>query len=246
MKELARYVRAEFQKTAHGPVRAAHAAIPVGIAAVFLLYSSAVDWNVQTKTEAYYQLLGMGFPFLIGLFCALLAEQESAAGAFQNMLCARKRPAAFFGKLLLLVLFGTGAVLLAAALFGAGLLCFGAAVPAARYLLAALVLLGGNLFLYVLHLMLALRFGTGVTVGLGLVESLFAALLCTGMGEGVWAFVPAAWGTRLVTYFLRGQGICAPGTDVRLAVCLCAAATLGGCAAFGLWACRFDGAGGSE
>lgn len=237
-------LRADFKKLKRMPVVAAHVVIPVGAAAVFLLYCAHNSWEDAQKPEAYYQVLGMGFPFLIGVFSAMLAEQEQAAGSFQNMLSARRRASAFFSKLVLLVSLGAGAVLLASLLFGAGFYCLPGerTVGGAFYAAAAFVLLGSNLFFYVLHLILAFAMNRGVTLGAGIVESLLSALLLTGMGEGIWPFVPAAWGSRLVTPLLhKFLGYDIMGTDWVCASVLCAAATAGGLAVFLVWACRWEG-----
>lgn len=82
---------------------------------IYYIFSS---WN--NKVIAYFQVLAMGFPFLIGLFCAMLAQQELSAGAFQYMLSVPERCLAFFSKLALLILFGMSAVILACIIFGTG------------------------------------------------------------------------------------------------------------------------------
>lgn len=246
---LLRCLRADFQKVRRLGPGAAHLIIPPGVAAIFLLYYVYTPWKAESKIEAYYQVLAMGFPILIGVFCAQLAGQESSAGAFQNMLSVQRRVAVFFSKLLLLLLSGLGAVLLASGLFGAGFyfLLRERAVGGTCYFAAALVLFGSQLFLYVLHLFLAFAMNKGVTVGVGIVESLLSALLLTGMGEGVWPLVPAAWGGRLVTLLLRKYSFCAMiGADARLAACVCILATVGSMVAFGVWACRWEGVRGNE
>ncbi len=246
---LFRCMRADYKKLRRLPVKAAHAVIPIIAAAVFLAYYTYVPWENASKIEAYYQVLAMGFPLLIGVFTAMAAEQESLAGMFQNMLSARQRAKAFFSKLLLLILLGTGAVLLASVVFGAGFyfLPGGQTVGGGCFIAAALLLLGGNVFLYVEHFILAFTMDKGVTVGVGIVESLLSALLLTGMGDGVWPFVPAAWASRLVTLFLQKyyfHGMI--GADGRLACCVCALATLGSIAVFYAWALRWNGVRGNE
>ena len=258
------YITADFIKTKHLSIRIVHIAIPAAIAAAFLTYYAYAPWDGYTKVVTYYYVLGAGFPTLIGLFCAMSAEQELSAGTFQNMLSVSKRPIAFFSKLLLLILLGTGAVLLASALFGAGYSLFLGQqyIHYSFYIGAAFILTGSNVFLYVLHLFLALRFNKGVTIGLGIVESLLSALLLTRLGDGIWIFIPVAWSSRFVTDFL--QRICtydiispAPAgwaatiaeqflMECKDALAICAVMTACGIAAFGAWACRWDGICGNE
>lgn len=262
MRMFFNYITADFIKTKHLSIRIAHIAIPVAIAAAFLTYYAYAPWDGYTKVVTYYYVLGAGFPTLIGLFCAMSAEQELSAGTFQNMLSVSKRPIAFFSKLLLLILLGTGAVLLASALFGAGYSLFLGQqyIHYSFYIGAAFILTGSNVFLYVLHLFLALRFNKGVTIGLGIVESLLSALFLTKLGDGIWIFIPVAWASRFTTEFL--QGICtydiiSPAgwaatiaaqflMECKEAFAICAVITAGGILAFGVWACRWDGICGNE
>lgn len=249
MKMFLNYIKADFIKTKHLSILIAHIAIPIGTAAAFLAYYAYAPWDGYTKVATYYQVLGVGFPTLIGLFCAMLAEQELAAGTFQNILSTSKRPIAFFSKLLVLILFGMGAVLFASAMFGTGYFFFLGQqyIKYSFYIEAAFVMMGSNIFLYILHLFLALRFNKGVTIGLGIVESLLSALFLTGLGDGIWIFVPAAWAGRFITIFLQRIGT----YDIiitywKAAIVICAVMTVAGISAFGVWACRWDGIYGNE
>ena len=264
MKMFFNYLKADFIKTKHLSIRIAHIAIPIGIAAAFLAYYVYVPWDGYTKVITYYYVLGAGFPFLIGLFCAMSAEQELSAGTFQNMLSVSKRPIAFFSKLLMLILLGAGAVLLASVMVGAGyFFCLMQQyIHYSFYIGAAFIMIGSNIFLYALHLFLALRFNKGVTIGLGIVESLLSALLLTGLGDGIWIFIPVAWTSRFIDKFLQRistYDIISPDSAVRdagiaeqflvewkAAIVICAVMTAGGILTFGIWACRWDGICGNE
>ncbi len=69
-------------------------------------------------------------------------------------------------------------------------------VPRATELLQPLALHAAvSFFLLALHLYLALRFGPGVTLGVGVAFTLLALILGgTGLGETLWPFIPWAWG----------------------------------------------------
>lgn len=73
---LLKCLAADLQKTKHLPFWIAHLGIPVCTALVFLLYYAGSPWSAQSKMEGFYQVLGMGFPVLIGLFTVMLAQQE--------------------------------------------------------------------------------------------------------------------------------------------------------------------------
>lgn len=242
-------LQAEFQKTKRLPVRTMHLAVPVCVAVVFSVYYMYAPWNAYEKVASYFQILGIGFPFLIGLFCAMVAEQEQAAGGFQEMLVVSGRIKIFWGKLLLLMLLGLFSVCLASFLFGAGCpekvqdilfsdyrqaFCF--------YIKAALLLWGSSLLLYIMHLLLALRFDRSVSLVLGIVESLISALFLTGMGDGIWMLVPASWASRMVTELLFMEyGGNFSWWEFGMAAEICVLATACGAVCFSIWCCRWEG-----
>lgn len=253
MYSLLNNLKADCLKTKRTPLLAAHLIIPCVMAAVFLIYYAATPWNAYSKVQAYFQIMGLGFPFLIGAFCAIVAEQEAYAGAYQMMLAVTDRKTAFFSKLLLLTALGTGSAILASVLFGTVYyyVLGQHVVRYAFYWTAAFVMAGGSVFLYVWHMFLALRFDKGVSAGLGIAESLLAALCLTGLGDAVWVYLPPAWASRLVCTVLYAYGedggtmmsaggVLAAGrfgSGVRI----CAAVTVAGCILYVVWGCRWDG-----
>lgn len=239
-----RCLLSDLQKTKRLGIWSAHLLIPICVAGVFLAYYSFAPWKEYSKVEAYFQVLGIGFPFLIGLFCAMVSEQELSAGAFQVMLSSPKRLPVFFSKLILLLLAGGAAAFFASLLFGAGNtgLLGQTVVRASFYWKAPLVLLGSSIFLYVWHLFLAFRFNKGISIGIGITESLISALFLTGMGDGIWSYLPCAWSSRFVTYVLAADnGSELINTELILAVCICIAATISSVVLFSVWSCQWEG-----
>ena len=115
------------------------------------------------------------------------------------------------------------------------------------YWIAVGIMLGGNLLLYILHLFLAMRFNKGVTIGLGIAESLLSAVLMTGLGDGVWIYVPAVWANRMAGYVMFAYStVTGPAVDSCRAVALCSIVTLISLLAFMIWAKGWDGVCGEE
>lgn len=253
MYSLLNNLKADCLKTKRTPLLAAHLVIPCVMAAVFLIYYAVTPWNACGKVQAYFQIMGLGYPFLIGTFCAIVAEQEAYAGAYQVMLAVTDRKAAFLSKLLLLIALGAGSVILASVLFGTVYYCVleQHVVRYAFYWAAAFVMAGSSVFLYVWHMFLALRFDKGVSAGLGIAESLLAALCLTGLGDAVWIYLPPAWASRLVcaVMYIYGEDgittVCAgSGSDTGhffSGAWICAIVTVAGCILYVVWGCFWDG-----
>lgn len=176
-----------------------HLLIPLAASLLFLAYYTVSPWESGAKITAYFETVAIAFPLMLGLICSKAADLEGQAGGFQTMLCAvPSRTTAFAGKLIFLLLLGILSIALAAGVFAAG---FGTA-PFPLYLKLAGALLAANLFLYILHLFASLRFGRGASIGLGIAESLVSALALTGLGDGIWYFIPCTWGARLCDYLV--------------------------------------------
>ena len=117
---LRRYLRADFLKMKNLPVLWAHIWIPVAINALFLSYYAFTGWSASAKIIGFFESVGAGFPILIGIFAADVAEHEQNAGRFQNLLSQPRKTTAFWLKVILLLLLGLFSVVLTAVIFGAG------------------------------------------------------------------------------------------------------------------------------
>ena len=195
---------AEWLKIRKTPMMLAHILIPVIISAVFLAYYSVSPWNEPSKISAFYQALGVGFPVLIGIFAAHTAEQEQNAGECQNLLIFRCKSKAFFAKVLIYLILGLFSTMLAAVLFGIGFQqMFGSIVSMNIYIIAALMMWGSAIPLYIWLMYMAFRFGKGVSVGAGILFGLISALMLTSLGMYIWPYVPADWTGRIPDTFIR-------------------------------------------
>lgn len=52
-------------------------------------------------------------------------------------------------------------------------------------------------------LFLAMRFGSGACLAAGVTQSLIAALLFTGLGDGLWMWFPCGWSGHLLLYYVK-------------------------------------------
>ncbi len=238
------YLKSDCLKTKHLSIRAAHLFIPVVAAILFIAYYSYAPWDNLKKISTYYQVLGMGLPFLIGLFCAMLSEQEQTAGSFQAMLMTPQKLIPFLSKLLLLLIFGLAALVLASAIFGIAFLVVlgNDLVGIDFYLFSSIIMLGSSIPMYILHLFLSLVYIKGVSIGLGIVESLISALLLTGLGNFIWKYVPASWPARIATTFLSAyNGDTCASTELNGAFSICFIVVIGAMALYIFWANHWQG-----
>ncbi len=190
-----------------------HLLLPAAGSFVFLLYFSFSSGRYMGHIGGFIQAVGCAYPFAASLVCAkeIALEEENH---FQILLgTTQRKETAFLAKWAVLEILGLSAVFLAVFLFGAGYhgILGREGLSVSMYGKVILVLWLGSIPLYLEHLFLNLRFSKTVSMGLGLIQSLAAALFLTGLGEGRWQFVPCTWPARggnlvLIDFWEKGAG----------------------------------------
>jgi len=200
--QIFRLLRADCKEVKHTPLLWMHLIVTlIGITA-FLFDFTLSHSNMVSKVGGYLQVLAMVFPLLIGVICAMCAEQESQAGNYQVLFTASNpKFLTFLSKSIFLFLLGFGAAMLAVIGYAVGVSRIFQKNPFTLtfYLIAAFILIGANLFEYIFHLILSLRCGKGASIGVGIAELLIAAIFNTDLGDHIWIAVPCTWGIRFVT-----------------------------------------------
>lgn len=245
-------IRAELLKYQRTVLLWMHLGIPILGAGIFLLYGRISGIGAWSKLSLYAETLAIVFPAVSAVVCALAAEQEKQAGNLYHVLCMPGRKWKGMGiKYLVLCGLGFAALVLALGLYGAGAAA-GMIQPAGGvrlYLCLAGVLMLSQLVLYAWHLVLAVQFTNGVCIGIGITESLLAALLMTGLGDGIWYWIPCSWGGHFTEYLIQYQAGSGAAEGIRnfirqdapraagMAVILTAAGLLAGL----IWCFCFEG-----
>lgn len=229
--------RADFLKMKGTPVTLAHILIPVIASGLFFLYYSFSAWNENTKIIAFYQTVGAGFPVLIGIFTAGMMEQEQNAGAFHHLFTLPQKTAAFWSKVLLLLVFSLFSLLLTAVLFG-----FGCTENTGICIMAALVMWCSSIPLYIWQMILAFQFGKGVSIGAGILSGLVSALMLTGLGKYIWKYIFVSWTGRIpYTYLKLVSGRAGAGNEWEAVIPFWGIFTVISMIYYLLWAFRWEG-----
>lgn len=246
MRKFLRCLHSDFLKIKRRPVLWVHLFIPIMGIVIFLLFDIFhQSYSSSSTASGLLGAIAAAFPTLIGVVCSMVAEQEAEAGNFQGLLTNSSRLMPFFSMTATLLLLGAGSVFLTVFGFEAGfaVLLHQAPFGPDFYLCGALLLFGSNLFIYIFHLFLSLRFNKSVSIGIGIVESMMSALLITGLGDGIWVIVPCAWGLRFLKLFEIGSlgGTIPAGFGLDTGVVLCFLGTLLIFAFSLIWFLRWEG-----
>lgn len=203
-------LKSDLYKLCHSPLLLLHFIVPMVGIILFVWYYSFSSWNEFDKLSAYIQILSVTFPVLIGIITSILSESEQKAGGFQMLLStATPKYIPHITKLIWLVLFGFCSSFLALVGFGIGFSLIGyTTFKFLFYMKTAILLSISVLPLYFLHYTISFIAGKGYSLGLGIIGSLLSALFLTGLGDGIWTFLP--WGinarfseTLLITYLMN-------------------------------------------
>ena len=241
---LRRILYAELLKMKGLSVTLAHMLIPMITRGLFLLYYSFSAWNENTKIIAFYQAVGAGFPVLIGIFTASIMEQEQTAGACQNMLTLRKKTTAFLSKVILLLIFSLFSVFLAAEIFYFGFcnILGYSTVSIAIYMIAAFIMWCGSIPMYIWQMLLAFRFGKGVSIGVGIISGLVSALMLTNLGMFFWKYIPVSWTGRIpYTYLQIALGESGKINEMNSVIPIFCVFTVISMVYYLFWACNWEG-----
>jgi len=204
MSTFFRLIRGDFKKLRRSSIVWIHVVVPILIAVLFVWYYSYSALNDISKIEYFIQVLSIGFPLIIGIVCAMVVEQEASAGNFQELLMSKSKLLCFFSKLCMLVFMAAASLIAAVGILAISLEIFlyKNLLSVTFYGKITLLLLFCEIFLYLLHLLCSFKFGTGASIGLGISESLIAALLLTGLGDKTWKWIPCSWGGRACDYYI--------------------------------------------
>lgn len=205
MISLGRAISAEWIKLKTTSVKWIFLLIPLICALLFLSYFGVIHEKDPVKLFRFYMdAICIALPFLISLICGMISIQEEKAGHYQVLLGGLSRSRNYIGKVMSLILLTSGAILIALAIFmlGATYILGIEGIPYLTYIKASIFLIFSCIVLYLIYLFIAFVLGLSASVTLGGAGLLLTALMATGLGDGVWKYIPWAWGIRFVDSFI--------------------------------------------
>lgn len=247
MEFLYNSIKSDFEKVKRQPLLIMHIVIPILAVIVFTVYYSHTHWKPTSKVSGFFQMAALIFPALIGVVSAMTTDQEFSAGKFQELLTSPMRTVTFLSKLLIILLLGLSAMLILVCGFSAALTYILHENPFGflYYICAGFILFFSSIFIYVLHLIIGLKFGGTASIGLGIFETLLSALFNTGLGDGKWIFAPCTWGMRFMMNFhkfmIKDKDFLQNISELHLGIILCIVGTIVITTLTCLWFSKWEG-----
>lgn len=240
-------IKSDFEKIKRQSILILHVVLPILAVIVFTVYYSYTHFNPASKASGFLEMATLLLPALIGVVSAMAVDQESSAGSFQHMLTSHIKIVPFLSKIIVTLLLGLSAMLILTCGFSTTFKYILHQNPFgfSYYLYAAFILFLSSIFVYVLHFIVSFKFGGNASIGLGIFETLLAALFNTDLGSGKWMFMPCTWGMRFIMNFhkfmLKTKNFSNGLSELHLGILLCAlgsiAITIFAC----LWFLNWEG-----
>ncbi len=200
-----RILKSDFLKMKHTSFYYMHLGLPIAAVIVSLIYFKNSN-KAPVKILWYFiESVLLVFPIIIGVVSSMVVEQEMRAGKFREMICSKYGRAVHLGsKVCFLILMGAFSYVLTVGLCSTGfnLLSGKELLPASAIAKLCITTYLPIVVLYLFHIFLSIRFGLGMSIGVGIFEFLVEALFMTGLGDGTWYFVPCSMPSRLNGLFI--------------------------------------------
>lgn len=213
MRECVRMIRAESYKMRGTLFLPFHMMVPCVGGLLFLFYYGYHDFAPGKEWAWYIETVSIVFPAMISFVCSISVRIEKNNHFSVLLGTAVCRRNSLLAKWIVLSAAGLFSLIIAVGGFfavwrateekgdGFGRLC----------LLTILILWAGSQSMYLFHLCVCLRWSENISMCIGVLQSVLAALLQTGLGHGIWQFFGCSfcgrWSSYLLLYcYVYGEG----------------------------------------
>lgn len=206
MRECVRLIRAEFYKMRGTSFYLVHALTACFGVFLFLAYYGYHDFAPEKEWAWYIETVSIVYPVMISMVCVISVRVEEK-NHFSTLLgIAVRKSNSLFAKWAVLSVTGFFAV---TAAIGGFFIVWQMAEDKGRdlgglCLVTILILWLCSQGMYLLHLCICLRWSGNISMCIGVLESMLAALLQTGLGDEIWQFFLCAWGGRWSSFVSVG------------------------------------------
>ena len=196
----------EFKKRKRSLFLLLHLCLPFLLPTLIILY--ALLRNSPLSAWEYYSILftliGLSTPVIISILCGIVADVESEAGQFQNILGVTKsKSISFFSQITMMLLSYSAAILLTISLYVCALrwIVHVEDIHLSLYYGSGIIFIVAAIFQYLFYQFISYKHGIEISGIFGFVGMIIAALSLTSQGDKIWPFLPWAWANRFSEYF---------------------------------------------
>lgn len=202
-----------FTKIKRTPIVLLHLLLPVVLTTLFFVYCDFAGYRIISDVRWFFILLQIGYPIFVSIVVPVFVHLDRNINEIQNALgLVASRKGVYLGKLFFLLFFSAMSMVLYELCFYIGTNLFlGISITQLGFYFSIFyICLFSSLFLYLFHIWIAFRFGSSISVLIGIAGTIFAGYFENAIGDKIWIVIPWEWGIRfLKSYFgLSGTPIC--------------------------------------
>ena len=199
-----------FIKLKRTPILLLHLLPPIVITLLFLYYYTIVGYRIITDVRVFFVILQICYPIFISIVVSVFTHLDRNINGIQNTLgLLNSRISIYLGKLLFILFLSAINLILYELCFyiGVNLFLDTHVAPLNSYIGIFQIFLFSNLFLYSLHLSVAFRFGSSVSVLLGIAGTILAGYFETAIGDKIWPIIPWECSVRFLENYFNFSSI---------------------------------------
>lgn len=190
-----------FTKIKRTPIILLHLLLPIVITTLFLIYFAFAGYHIISDVRLFFVILQIGYPIFVGIVVPILIQLDRNINNIQNALgLVESRRSVYLGKLFFLLFLSSISIITYELCFyiGVNLFLDISVTHFDSYLDLFYIFLFSNLFLYLLHVPIAFRFGSSISVLLGISGTILAGFFENAIGDKIWPIIPWEWGVRFL------------------------------------------------
>lgn len=190
------------------PLLLFHLITPVVVTALFLLYYAFAGYHIIPDVRSFFILLQLAYPMFISIVVPLFIHLDRNIYGIQNALgLVESRTGVYAGKILFLLFLSAMSMIIYEGCFYAGAnWILDIQMDFGSYLIIFGIFMLSSLFIYAVHVPIAFRFGSSVSVLLGISGTILAGLFENPIGDKIWFFIPWEWGIRFLKRYFGFSG----------------------------------------
>lgn len=199
-----------FIKLKRTPILLLNLLPPIVITLLFLYYYTIVGYRIITDVRVFFVILQICYPIFISIVVSVFTHLDRNINGIQNTLgLVNSRISIYLGKLLFILFLSAINLILYELCFyiGVNLFLDTHVAPLNSYIGIFQIFLFSNLFLYSLHLSVAFRFGSSVSVLLGIAGTILAGYFETAIGDKIWPIIPWECSVRFLENYFNFSSI---------------------------------------
>lgn len=194
-----------FTKIKRTPIILLHLLLPIVVTTLFLVYYAFAGYHIISDVRLFFVILQICYPIFVSIVVPILINLDRNINNIQNALgLVESRRSVYLGKLLFLLFLSAISMIIYELCFYVGVNLFLdiSITHFGFYLVIFYIFLFGSLFLYLLQVTIAFRFGSSISVLLGIAGTILAGYFENAIGDKIWPIIPWEWGVRfLENYF---------------------------------------------